>query len=107
MAPRPVWPEPMLLTISAATTISQVNPMAMAIPVNIEGELAGTTTLQNTCQRVAPIESAARTYLMSTVSTPPSTLMTTVKNEPRKMTEMTVCSMVVQKRIESGTHANG
>ena len=97
----------MLLTISAATTISQVNPMAIAAPMKIDGEAAGTTTFQNTCQGVAPMETAALTYRMSSVSTPPSTLITTVKNDPRKMTEMTVISIVGQNRIESGTQASG
>src|SRR2546428_542420 len=36
-------------------------------------------------------------------STPPSTLMTTVKNAPSTMIETTVCSMVGQNRIASGT----
>src|SRR5215510_6937436 len=97
----------MLLTISAATTISQVKPMAIAAPVNIEGEAPGTITFRNTCQGVAPIETAARRYLTSRVSTPPRTLITTVKNDPRKMIDTTVSSMLGQKRIESGTHARG
>ena len=33
--------------------------------------------------------------------------MTTVKKAPRKMIETTVCSMVGQKRIDSGIHASG
>ena len=57
MKPSPAW---MLAIISAATTISQVSPMPTAMPVKIDGAVAGSTILQKRCHGRAPIDSAAR-----------------------------------------------
>src|SRR5215467_6398377 len=103
--PPPCVPPPEI--ISAATTTSQVMPIPTAAPVKIEGSVPGKMILQNKSHWLAPIDWTARRYRSSIMRAPPRTLITIVKNAPRKVTNAIDISLVGQKINEAGTQASG
>src|ERR1700709_258305 len=103
--PEPLLPPPEI--ISAATTTFQVMPIPTDEPTTIDGKVAGKTMRRKMSHCEAPIACAACKKRRSIERAPPRTLITTVKNAPRKVTNAIDNSCVGQKMIDTGTHANG
>src|ERR1700733_12608265 len=101
----PALPPPEI--ISAATTTAQVMPTPTVAPTAIDGSVAGRMMRRKMSQVDEPIERAAWKYRTSIDWAPPITLMTIVKNAPRKVTNAIESSCVGQKIIDAGTQARG
>jgi len=71
------------------------------------GKVAGSTIRQKMSRGFDPNDRAARMRRSSIALAPPSTVRTTVKKAPRKMTKMILNSVVGQKMIDVGTQASG
>ena len=101
--PSPVSPA----IISDATTISQAIPMPTAMPVTMEGMVAGRIILQKRSLGVEPRDRAARLNARSMVEAPPMVFNSTIQKAPRKTMKTTLCSRVGQNTMEMGIQATG